>query len=78
MAEQISLKALAQRKNAQAAVLAQPETPAQIESQIEELTPEQKIRVNELKESIDLMDSQASIQYGVGRREIFPASRIIS
>ena len=66
MAEQISLKALAQRKNAQAAVLAQPETPAQIESQIEELTPEQKIRVNELKESIDLMDSQASIQYGVG------------
>ena len=66
MAEQISLEALAQRKNMQSESLAQPETPAQIESQIEKLTPEQRNRVNELKESIDLMDSQAAIQYGVG------------
>ena len=66
MAGQISLEALAQRKNMQSESLAQPETPAQIESQIEKLTPEQRNRVNELKESIDLMDSQAAIQYGVG------------
>ncbi len=66
MAEQISLEALAQRKNAQTAAVAQPETAAQLETQIEDLTPEQRSRVNELKESIDLMDSQASIQYGVG------------
>ena len=64
--EQISLEALAQRKNAQTAAVAQPETAAQLETQIEDLTPEQRSRVNELKESIDLMDSQASIQYGVG------------
>ena len=66
MTEQISLEALAQRKNAQTAAVAQPETAAQLETQIEDLTPEQRSRVNELKESIDLMDSQASIQYGVG------------
>ena len=66
MAEQISLEALAQRKHMQTPSESQIETPAQIETQIEELTPEQRSRVNEIKENIDLMDSQAAIQYGVG------------
>jgi len=33
---------------------------------VEELSPEQKARVEEVKNSIDLMDSQAALQYGVG------------
>ena len=35
-------------------------------AQVEELSPEQKARVEEVKNSIDLMDSQAALQYGVG------------
>ena len=66
MAEQISLEALAQRKSMQPVPAAETENTAQLETQIEELTPEQRNRVNEIKESIDLMDSQAAIQYGVG------------
>ena len=66
MAEQISLEALAQRKRMQPVPAAETENTAQLETQIEELTPEQRNRVNEIKESIDLMDSQAAIQYGVG------------
>ena len=30
------------------------------------MSPEQKARVEEVKNSIDLMDSQAALQYGVG------------
>ena len=70
MAEQISLEALAQRKSMQAAPAAQPGSAAQIETkieaQIEMLTPEQKKRVSEIRDSIDLMDSQAAVQYGAG------------
>ncbi len=35
-------------------------------AQVEELSPEQRVRVEEVKNSIDLMDSQAVLQYGVG------------
>ena len=70
MAEQISLEALAQRKSMQAAPAAQPGSAAQIETkieaQIEMLTPEQKKRVSEIRDSIDLMDSQAAVPYGAG------------
>ena len=66
MAEQISLETLAQRKNMQTAPVKQTETLSQVEAQIEELTPEQRSRVNEIKESIDLMDSQSAVQFGVG------------
>ena len=37
-----------------------------VRAQVEELSPEQKARVEEVKNSIDLMDSQAALQYGVG------------
>ncbi|HJD31594.1 MAG TPA: toxic anion resistance protein [Candidatus Eisenbergiella stercorigallinarum] len=43
--------------------------PADVEivrTQVEKLTPEQKARIEELKNSINLMDSQATLQYGVG------------
>ena len=66
MAEQISLETLAQRKNMQTAPVKQTETLSQVEAQIEELTPEQRSRVNEIKESIDLMESQSAVQFGVG------------
>ena len=47
----------------------QVQEPASVEAvraQVEELSPEQKARVEEVKNSIDLMDSQAALQYGVG------------
>ena len=47
----------------------QVQKPASVEAvraQVEELSPEQKVRVEEVKNSIDLMDSQAVLQYGVG------------
>ena len=37
-----------------------------VRTRVEELNPEQRARVEELKNSIDLMDSQTAIQYGVG------------
>ena len=37
-----------------------------VRAQVEELSPEQKARVEEVKNSINLMDSQTTIQYGVG------------
>ena len=37
-----------------------------VRAQVEELTPDQRARVEELKNSIDLMDSQTTVQYGVG------------
>ena len=47
----------------------QVQEPASVEAvraQVEELSPEQRVRVEEVKNSIDLMDSQAVLQYGVG------------
>ena len=47
----------------------QKQEPVDVETvctQIEELTPEQRERVEELKNSIDLMDSQTALQYGIG------------
>lgn len=81
MAEQISLEALAQRKSMQAAPAAQPGSAAQIETkieaQIEMLTPEQKKRVSEIRDSIDLMDSQAAVSMEQAPREISPGSLTI-
>ncbi len=66
MADEISLETLVQHRAA-----AQPEAiPAEsaetLQAQTEVLTPEQRKRVEELKDSINLMDSQTTIQYGVG------------
>ena len=37
-----------------------------VQAQVEKLTPEQMARVEEVKNGINLMDSQTMIQYGVG------------
>lgn len=67
MAEQINLETLTKRKNGQTVSAAnQEDTQVQPEFEIETLTPEQKRRAEEIKESIDLLDSQAAIQYGAG------------
>ena len=65
MAQEISLEALARARGEQQNT--EPETAVIGESaSVETLTPEQLARVEEIKNSIDLMDSQATLQYGVG------------
>ena len=39
------------------------------EMALETLSPEQRARVEEIKDGIDLMDSQQLIQYGVGAQK---------
>ena len=34
-----------------------------VRAQVEELSPEQRVRVEEVKNSIDLIDSQAAVSY---------------
>ena len=68
MAEEITLDTLMHGKENTAL---QKQEPVDIETYtyiywVEELNPEQRARVEELKNSIDLMDSQTAIQYGVG------------
>lgn len=66
MAQEISLETLAGAK-AREAMSGKPDTPPAVESiQEEKLSPEQLARVEEIKNSIDLTDSQAALQYGVG------------
>lgn len=66
MADTITLDTL-MRGKAEAALQEQKTADAEdVRLQIEELTPEQEARVEELKNSIDLMDSQTTLQYGVG------------
>lgn len=64
---EISLETLAQKK---AEAFVQQETQqsalAQVQKQTEELSAEQRSRVEEIKNGIDLMDSQTAIQFGVG------------
>ena len=66
MAEEITLDTLMQAKENTALQKQEPVAPETVRAQIEALTPEQRARVEELKKSIDLMDSQTAIQYGVG------------
>lgn len=66
MAQEISLETLAGAK-AREVMSGEPDTPPAVESiQEEKLSPEQLARVEEIKNSIDLTDSQAALQYGVG------------
>ena len=66
MAQEISLETLAGAK-AREVMSGEPDTPPAVESKQEEkLSPEQLARVEEIKNSIDLTDSQAALQYGVG------------
>ncbi len=65
MANEINLETLAAARTEQPAK--KQETDAvKIAAQVEELDPQQRARVEEIKNGIDMMDSQALLQYGVG------------
>ncbi len=66
MAEEITLDTLMQGKENTALQKQEPVDVETVRNQVEELTPEQRARVEELKNSIDLMDSQTALQYGIG------------
>ena len=66
MADSITLDVLMQSKGHTALQVQKPASVEAVRAQVEELSPEQKARVEEVKNSIDLMDSQAALQYGVG------------
>ena len=66
MAEEITLDTLMQAKGSTALQKQEPVDVESVRTQVEELTPVQRARVEELKNSINLMDSQTTIQYGVG------------
>ena len=66
MAEHITLDALMQSSSHTALQVQEPASMETVRAQVEELSPEQRVRVEEVKNSIDLMDSQAALQYGVG------------
>ena len=61
MAEEITLDTLMQGKENTALQKQEPVDVETVHTQVEELTPEQRARVEELKNSIDLMDSQTAL-----------------
>ena len=66
MAEHITLDTLMQSSGHTALQVQEPASVEAVRAQVEELSPEQRVRVEEVKNSIDLIDSQAVLQYGVG------------
>ena len=66
MADSITLDTLMQSSGHTALQVQEPASVEAVRAQVEELSPEQRVRVEEVKNSIDLMDSQAVLQYGVG------------
>lgn len=66
MAEEITLDALMQQKKAEQEENYVPAAAEEAGTQAGNLTPEQKARVEEIKNEINLMDSQTTVQYGVG------------
>ena len=70
MASEITLDALTKRKaEAQSPQVETAPTPAQADAvrrAVEALTPEERAKAEEIKNGIDLMDSQTEILYGVG------------
>lgn len=66
MAEHITLDTLMQSSGHTALQVQEPASVEAVRAQLEELSPEQRVRVEEVKNSIDLIDSQAVLQYGVG------------
>lgn len=70
MASEITLDALTKRKaEAQSPQAETAPTPAQTDAvrrAVEALTPEERAKAEEIKNGIDLMDSQTAILYGVG------------
>ena len=63
MAEHITLDTLMQSSGHTALQVQEPASVEAVRAQVEELSPEQRVRVEEVKNSIDLMDSQAALQY---------------
>ena len=66
MAEHITLDTLMQSSGHTALQVQEPASVEAVRAQVEELSPEQRVRVEEVKISIDLIDSQTVLQYGVG------------
>ena len=66
MAEHITLDTLMQSSGHTALQVQEPASVEAVRARVEELSPEQRVRVEEVKNSIDLIDSQAVLQYGVG------------
>lgn len=66
MADAITLDTLMRGKEGADLQIQKPADVEIVRTQVEKLTPEQKARIEELKNSINLMDSQATLQYGVG------------
>ena len=66
MADSITLDTLMQSSGRTALQVQEPASVEAVRAQVEELSPEQKARVEEVKNSIDLIDYQAVLQYGVG------------
>ena len=66
MAQEISLETLAGAKTREALSGKTDGQPVVEDIQEEKLSPEQLARVEEIKNSIDLTDSQTALQYGVG------------
>ena len=66
MADSITLDTLMQSSGHTALQVQEPASVEAVRAQVEELSPEQRVRVEEVKNSIDLIDSQAVLQYGVG------------
>ena len=69
MAKEITLEALAKGKEEAPRQELQKIDAESIKAQVETLSPEQRARVEEIKDGIDLMDSQQLIQYGVGAQK---------
>lgn len=70
MASKITLKDLTKKRESeqQTEIVAKEEI-SQITQEIEKITPADREKINEIKENIDLMDSTATIQYGVGAQK---------
>ena len=66
MADAITLDTLMRGKEGADLQIQKPADVEIVRTQVEKLTPEQKARIEELKNSINLMDSQDTLQYGVG------------
>ena len=66
MAENITLDTLMKSKENTSLDIKTPSDTDTVRTQVEDLTPEQLAKVEDIKNSIDLTDSQATLQYGVG------------
>ncbi len=64
---EITLADLAKQKSEMEAIeLAKEEEVQKIEKKVERITPEDRQKIDELKNGLNLMDSQVTVQYGVG------------